>query len=1125
MKIKTLKFFLLPLLVFISFEFVNNYKTSCNANSIKPVIHGSYDSFVNNSNNNGGYKEPNDVRNASIYKSYADFIQRYPNNNSSATVHVQTANDFLECIGYVPGGGAVSKNRNDIAKNIHKIILDNNISLSDANDYSGFANNKDSLNFCGGNGDFGTWLTINHENMVVDGNGNTLDMMFNDIALDSSLSGNNWTWENMKLMGSSYWGPLSVNAASTINYINIDYYGSQLLWSARTPKVKTNIYGNVGVHSLYTYKPLDGNGYNYSDGNGNNRSGYLCESYGNQQNMQSGDLEFKPNSRYYGESYNGNCLELYGESTVDDDAHIEVHPHGTSAENVPWFTNVGSIGLYLNNDNSNGYHSNLTFHSNDKLYIYCDSNNIDDSDGSSYSPLNPSQVAVGVYAKSKTKVYLKDGYNSHFLVKGIGSIGQNYSSVPIVNVNSMSAVVSGKGNEFDIDSDANNIYVPHNGVLNTRNSNILVNNGASFRMNIRNIPQSNTNNYLLYSPNSVINVDRPKELRLSNDTYNSNQSNYLNYMNTNNKSTLNYMRFKNSSISTNNFNGSYRNPSALSFNNILEKDILLPLFANRIYVPGVRLFGSYFNLSKIASGLSGTIDNNFTTQNFDTIDVKGTPVPRINDLSTLHTDMLHSRISGKVVDEYNKPISNAYLKLKISGDKNFSRLDNPHSFYQQNNYLDYINSYEIAYNSSRNYMPDNLGTDSNNLVNLNSPNFYSSLSGSTVNNINYPIIRPDLKSKYFGDANSYFYSNFDSGIYNQFNSGTTIYNKGGGLLNHDPYVAITDSKGRFHFEVPKNVFDNIKNKDNNELKIIPSYNFTDGSTANVKINYMPHIIIKNTIDNTSYKKFNNNDSLSKVFQGGQGRDNVGDTLEFRSHIANTYYKSNIIKAVYKQPVPKSIDEKSLQISYDQGKTYNKLLPDDYTVTQNNNETKNINVNNVSIDSQHDKYIIIRGTMINSRNSINNRTIHFSPSLTYSNVDVSGQENTIAFTDNQLKFQPNDIDYGSQPIIKDELLTPKDSNAALISNIQDDRREDDSVGIFVQQTSDKFYEQSGNNYFRGNLVYNNNSLSTPTSIFNYSSKNSDVNLGDNPIYLQPKQDYSQKGDYSAKLNWTVNYGVH
>ncbi|MCL0318949.1 hypothetical protein [Apilactobacillus xinyiensis] len=1101
---------------FITFLFLNN----AHAESIRPIVKGDYDSYVTGlQNNDDGYKDPDDV------------------NAPGATVHVQNANQFLDDIGYEKSSVLNVKSYNDPVSKIHKIILDNDISLADANDYNWFSKNKDAAKYMGDK----VALLVKHKNLVIDGQGHTLDMLYN--CFDNGYGSiTNLTFENMKLLGSSYWGPVSIGTNVNINYRNIDYYGAQLIWSNQYYNVKVNIYGKVACHSLPIYKPLENNGFVYKKGFyglPSDFQGYLTQGYGNQQNMQVGDIEFHSNSYFYGETYNGNCLDLSGSAVIDNNANVELHPHGGSSESPP--IGYGSSGLYLNTNALNK--ASLIFGSNDNFNIYCDSGDVYNSDASHYAPDSPDKLSVGFFAKYATEARLDNGTNSKLRIISKGSPIYNK---PLVNIQSMNAYVSGKGNSFDVFSDADNKYVPNDGVMNTSDSNIQVTDGGSFNMNIKNIPNSNQDNYLLKSPRSFINIDRPGQVVLSNDSYEKDQKNHLNYMTSGPSSAFtghNFINIKNSSVSAQTYDAD-TSDKIVNLNNVLSKDIVLPLDGTKLLVAGIRLMGSYFEMLQYANGVNNTLSNDGllpVARNFNTVTIKGTPIPEIYKINHKNVNTHNRNVSGQLTDDNGKPISNAYIKLKLDGEKNFvlpkDTDDENEKFYKSNdNFINYINSQEMVYNVLRQYVPDRLGLPGGpNIIDiLQRPNFYSSIAGGTITTngkVNsYNVINSQMQPKYFGYANQYFMKNYDQDAFRQFNIGTTTYDKNGNNYSDDPYVAMTDSNGNFTFTVPQSVFDKIQNKKDgvSYLDIVPSYNFTDGPTKKINVSYNPLIEIHNKIKNISYPDSDSSDGLSlkNVFQGGQGRGPEGDTLEFDDEFDNYADNSDISGSTLSQEVPDSVDDSSIKISYDNGKTF-EPLNSNVSVTKNDNRTKSVKINNVDLKSGQKLNLVIRATMkINHDDVVDNSDLNVKPTIVYNGVSDDGNANTISFTDNALKFKPNDIYFGDAKINKNQLISPTDNNQPIITDFKDNRRDKAVANIYVQQESDNFYKDDDSSQgFSGNLILGGNVLSVPTLMFSTDGSN-DIYLNNSKsLYLLPNEDCNTPGNYSTKLDWTVNYGLN
>ncbi len=229
--------------------------------------------------------------------------------NDSNTVHVSTANEFLDAVYNSDDGRSTATYRtsSNSGSHVQKIVLDNDINFADST-YSEYNSLALAAHY--------TPEYVKHEVLVIDGQGHRLDMNNNSISIENNQN-QTWTLENMTVTSSSYWGPIRTNISNiNINYSNISYYGSQLIWSSTLPNIKVNIYGNVSVHSLYSYST-------YTKKNPTGVT-LLCDAAGNQQNMQTGDLELHAGAKYYGETYNGNVLELAGNLTLDEGATMEL---------------------------------------------------------------------------------------------------------------------------------------------------------------------------------------------------------------------------------------------------------------------------------------------------------------------------------------------------------------------------------------------------------------------------------------------------------------------------------------------------------------------------------------------------------------------------------------------------------------------------------------------------------------------------------------------------------------------------------------------------------------------------------------------------------------------------------
>ena len=301
---------------------------------------------------------------------------------------------------------------------IHKIVFMNDIDMEDVSyiDRVNFYIRTTTDTSTGG--DFNN-IRIRHNKLDIDGNNHYLSMGINDLALRGTTFyqpenpkyayKEDWTLENIDTYGSSWWGIISCNTGISANriiaqtgkdpdtgnkvidpdtnkyvvpgknsyadgknggytwitYKNMTYTGSQLTWTSLDNHVSgATVEGNVIVRSVYSYivpkKP------NYV---------WTSEGSGIEQAFQEDRIEFAPNCKFIGSTYNGNVLEMVGNSTgigkvtLDDGAQVDLYPHGTSGEDSSDSTNHG---LYFNGP------SQLLLNGSAKLNIHCDDHNGND---------------------------------------------------------------------------------------------------------------------------------------------------------------------------------------------------------------------------------------------------------------------------------------------------------------------------------------------------------------------------------------------------------------------------------------------------------------------------------------------------------------------------------------------------------------------------------------------------------------------------------------------------------------------------------------------------------------------------------------------------------------------------
>ncbi|UQS84675.1 hypothetical protein MOO46_05345 [Apilactobacillus apisilvae] len=1125
------------MLIFIGILIFNNNVVKADINSSQPFQswnNGLSGYSYKNPVLNDGWKEPSDINTDTSLCNRTDYNS---NNKISAiykgtTAYVYDYEGFYNAI-FKQGYGNGIDGHNDssgVVSNIHKVVLENDINLdgTSGSKINGFGSSDYTANYA------------EHDKLVIDGysNGNyhTLDMSKGDISIEALTSSEDWTIENMKILGYSYFGPISSytpNGGTTLNYRNIDYYGAQLSWGSRQNNCKINIYGNVSVHSLDYYKDSSGQS-QISEGQ-------------NQQNLQTGDIEFHKNSNYYGETYDGNCLELEGSCKIDNNVNIDLHPHGTYAEDA-WFN---SYGLYLYPGGN--YKPEINFGSNDKFNIYCDSNNLTDSDGSSRIPEDPYNISIAIYANASSSVpanmYMNNGTNSKF---NIYSNGQVKSQAALVYFSYVNANVSGVGNEFNVSSDANNSYIPSNGVVefNGSGNNINVDNLGSFKLNIKNIPQTSTSNYQINSDSSTnINLDRPTDVEISNKTYNSNQNNHMFYSGTSNVSNNGYIYARNTRVTG--WLGDNQTPS---IDNQLVKSLFLPLRSDSsygkstIFVGGVRLYGSYFEVSDMVTKLDRQLVDSKSSdvylkaqaKNYNSIKFTASPMATISYTNYNDYNKNNNKVTGKVIDDNGNPLKNSYINISLDNDK--GKFIDPDTRPVNKNYNQYIASNEVLFSPVKQYMPS---TSASTIIqdNGNTSNFYNNIAGT--------IGSTDGQ---FGLAHDYFYNRYNMGDANTLNQDITLYSRDGTTINKDSskdefysgnvgdqglqvgmehYVAITDNNGNFSFNIPNVLWNEINNNNNNhKLNITPYYNFSPGNTKTVNLAYNPKLNINNKIKDITYSNADSSDgfSLSKVFQGGQGYSSQGDTLEFDSTINNTSDNSDISvnsSATYDQPLPNNIDVSTLKVSYDNN-DFNVIH--EPNVIKSNNGVKILKIPIKNLKSNSTLNLKVRGTLKNDNATVDNSDIRIKPKYNIDSTEYSGEAdnvNEINFSDNQLNFTPiSNIDYDYSSIVKDSLLLPTNSSTPVMSNVKNNMRGNSYADIQVQQPSEEFKDNSSSE-IKGDLIYNGQNLNqSPVMLFSTDGNDNMYISNSTPLYLKPLQNYEGEGnDFYTLLNWSVTYGIN
>ena len=1018
----------------------------------------------------------------------SDGSYKDPEISLADTVHVSNADDFLNYIYTSDDGQATFRNEGKGTSHIHKIILDNDINLAD----SKLASNLFAFNWKN--------CRIQHGILVIDGNGHNLDMGRSSIALRDNEN-ENWTLKNVQIESASYWGPVSVNTQNTtINYSNMKYFGSQLIWSSNVPNVKVNFYGNNEVHSLYQYTS-----YTASNPSGSN---ILCDSSGNQQNMQVGTAEFHKNSNYYGETYNGNCVELYGAVSIDDNAKVELHPHGTSAENGYGGT---AVGVYLNSNRN--YTSSITTGNDATMNIISDDSSLTgpysmakDPQNAKMTPNNPTRLAMGIYADTSwgtglVTIYLNKGANSSVNVLTKGNINNNY---PSVLFNSMNTYIS-NGNALNISLKNPTSYTATNGVFNVSGSqsNILVDQDGIFTLTSDKL----SSGYLLNMPQGYFKIVKPNHFLLSNSN---SSSNYLLNMNSN--------QFIDANDVLVSAKGKYYDSS--------DGDVLLDkLPVHRLYLPTsgqyinnqyIRTLGTYSEMLDLNKQFS-KITNNGTGdlgRQFNTLEFFKSPTPSLNlDAPTDYVTKSNRKISGTVKDENGNTLKDAYIRIYLDVDKSLddSKYIHPDSISSStaDDINKIVNSKEILSSVSKQGFPNPGASNTSGTSfkkTLEVSDFTKALSGSDE----------------FNEFNKFL--NSDTSYSSRFNGISTV-NKS------IPFVAVTDSNGRFSFDVPYSVWDKIGNNYSN-LDLEAYFNGESSSPSLIELNNVPQVSIVNTTKNLTYSRSNvDTNKLKYVYQGSPLKN--GDVLQFNNTLSNDSKDVPLKNFTYVQPVPSSIDMDTLKITYQEEGSSTSINNHDIQVIKDtqNPEYKLIYIKNINLPTNTKMYITVEGNLENKDGKASNKDITFSPSVINSfNTDVtSGSEISISYSKgDDFSFQPSNISFGNINSFSNKKLIGK-SKDNLMLLVNDDRREKSDVKIMVQQENSQFIGTNKNNKFNSSLLYekdgNDYNLNAgPATVLDTNEPQSVYLDNDNKIMMDHNFTGQRADNYKTVLTWTYQDSI-
>lgn len=1080
--------FLIPILVFL-FSFPTNV--------VKASVNKENDTAIEEKSN------ANKIVNDNVVKSFsstglADASSLYsePEISSEDTVHVKTADEFIDAIYNNDDGSVTFNNRGgaQTVSHIHKIVLDNNINLHDSKKYSSIVN--ESANYY--------YLSVNHGTLVIDGAGYNLDMRRTDIALVSGMKNQNWTFENIVIEGSSYYGPVSVNSSdTTLNYSNMTYYGSQLIWSSGVQNSKVNIYGNCNVHSLYQYQ-------SYPASNPDGQT-VLCDSSGNQQNMQTGDLEFHAGSKYYGETYNGTCLELYGGVTMDENSSVELHPHGTSAENSP--DSGSGYGLYFLN---NGYYKpSLNFLDNTTMDIYCDNGNLTGppKPGSVATkdmvPNNPNEISPAIYANGKPTLSMNSKKSSLNIIES----GAIHSNRPVATFQGITANIS-NSSTFSVSVKNPGTYNPGSGVVYIgNNSNVNIGENGGFEVQ----SDALVGGYLMFIPQASFNVTRPRSFLLDNGGGTKNRILYMN--------DSQYINAQDIIASANGY--SYNGDTQIAFDNIpLHKMFLANTGGSYFSYQKIRTFGRYKDLYNINQQLLSATDSSKNyTREFNRLQFTKSPNPTIS-MTKRYTDKNDPKLTGNIKDDDGNVLAGAYIRIYLDDDKNNSdKYISPtaSATLSDDDVANIINSKTILTSASKSDIP-------------------ATGTGAGTSFAKNTIKTSDFTSAASGSSE---YNQFDKYL-NANGSLSTAFNGISTVSESYPYIAITDANGNFSFNVPDSVWDRI-GSEYKILDVVASYNGGDSAVKQVMLNNRPDLSISNGMQNLTYANSNvDENNLKYVYQGSALKD--GDILQFNNNLDNNSSSVPISGFTYIQPVPSSMDTSTLQISYDGGKTFSSLTSDKYKVTDTNyldtsgGSTvgyKNICLNGISLNTSSNMNLSIKGTLRNKDGTFSNDKVSFLPYILDGNLDSSsdnyysyspakGKVDTISYASgDDFNFIPKDITFGNIPSYKEGWISGKSIDPDNLGlQVEDNRREKTNLKIFVSQENNHFTNVDNPGYgFENDLMFKDgntmhNLNQGPYQIIDSSNPQNIYWNNNRKIMMDMNLKGQPKGRYTIGLTWSM-----
>ena len=176
----------------------------------------------------------------------------------------------------------------------------------------------------------------NKRNITIQSSGETKNTVdFNGYSFKMNSNDYGVTFKNITLYGRSYFG--IVRNAGSYTFDNVDYTGSQLVYTEPGYNSTVSFNGTVNVNSVASYVGLNGTSYKTQGKNGN------------QQVLQfrngTNNIVFESGSNVHLKTVNSNVIEIDGGTTTIDvksGANVTLEPHTTSGPESD-FMNVNGI--------------------------------------------------------------------------------------------------------------------------------------------------------------------------------------------------------------------------------------------------------------------------------------------------------------------------------------------------------------------------------------------------------------------------------------------------------------------------------------------------------------------------------------------------------------------------------------------------------------------------------------------------------------------------------------------------------------------------------------------------------------------------------------------------------------